>query len=218
MVACQPESPCHAFRVTLTMMLDALTLPTLIILTQREHQRLNNQVKRLQRYAPGVGDLQTYRANWAEQLGFVDRLPMLLQATDELIGRVEQGKAPEAAYDEVLFQVGIYKKGSWGLIRSLYGSPSPYVDRWLKVLPEYKHQFDRRYEADKKLTVREQGELIRALIDAAPNRGDPYGLRHTREGRALLKQLKEEDDKANAVPPSTKGKVVDLFSSKKGKK
>lgn len=194
---------------------DASTLPTLIILTQREHQRLNNQVKRLQRYALGVDDLQKYRANWAEQLGFVDRLPMLLQATDELIGLVEQGKASEAAYDEVIFQVGVYKKGSWGLIRSLYGSQSPYVDRWLKVLPEYKHQFDRRYEADKKLTVREQGELIRALIDAAPNRDDPYGLRHTREGRALLKQLQEEGSKADAAPPSTKGNAVDLFSGKK---
>lgn len=117
----------------------------------------------------------------------------------------------------MIFQVGIYKKGSWGLIRSLYGSLSPYVDRWLKVLPEYKNQFDRRYEADKKLTVREQGELIRALIDAAPNRDDPYGLRHTREGRALLQQLKEEDDQANEAPSSAKGKVVDLFRFKKGK-
>lgn len=96
MVTFPPDSPCHAFQATLTMTPDASTLPTLIILSQREHQRLNNQVKRLQRYTLGVGELQKYRANWAEQLGFVDRLPMLLQATDELIGLVEQGKASEA--------------------------------------------------------------------------------------------------------------------------
>jgi hypothetical protein len=33
-------------------------IPALIILTQREHQRLNNQIKRLQTYALDEKDLQ----------------------------------------------------------------------------------------------------------------------------------------------------------------
>ncbi len=57
-------------------------LPTLIILTQREHQRLNNQIKRLQTYALDEEDLQTYRQYWLDNLGFTDYLSLLIQAVE----------------------------------------------------------------------------------------------------------------------------------------
>jgi len=37
---------------------DRSKLPALIILTQREHQRLNNQIKRLQTYALDVEEIE----------------------------------------------------------------------------------------------------------------------------------------------------------------
>ncbi|MCC4290637.1 hypothetical protein [Vreelandella aquamarina] len=196
---------------------DSSTLPELIILTQREHQRLNNQVKRLQTYALTVEDLQKYRASWVNNLGFVDHLPMLLQAMDHLLDQVEQGKASEADYDEVIFQIGIYKKASWTFIRMFYGSLSPYVDRWLKVLPEYKYQFEQRYEAPKKLSVKEQADLIRAMVDAVPNRDDPYNLSKSRQGRALLKEAQRQEDSPSkeALPSATVGNVVDFQAFKK---
>jgi len=110
-------------------------LPTLIILTQREHQRLENQAKRLAAGSVPERDLRTYRANWLAQLGFVAFLPPLIHAMDGLLHCLNQGQPTEAAYEEVAFQVGIYQKGSWGCIRHFYGSLNPYVDRWLKVLP-----------------------------------------------------------------------------------
>jgi len=83
------------------------TLPTLIILTQREDQRLKSQAK---------------------------RLPRLLSAMCDLLDRLAQSQPTEQAYEEMAFLIGIYQKGTWGFIRHFYGSVSSYVDRWLKVL------------------------------------------------------------------------------------
>jgi hypothetical protein len=110
-------------------------LPVLIILTQREHQRLNNQIKRLQTYALDVESLQTYRQYWIDNLGFTDYLPLLIQAVDHLIDLLEHGEYAPEAYEEVVTQLELYKQSCWSFIRSVYGSINPYVDRWLKVKP-----------------------------------------------------------------------------------
>ncbi|MCL7931576.1 hypothetical protein [Halomonas llamarensis] len=189
-------------------------LPTLIILTQREHQRLSNQAKRLQTYTLDLDTLNTYRAKWVDHLGYVDFLPMLLQAMESLIAQQAKGEATEAAYDEVVFQIGIYKKSCWSFIKMFYGSINPYVDRWLKVLPDYKFQFEQRYELGRKLTV---AELMRALVDVVPNRDDPYNLRQTPEGSALWEAATRSEANASAIdePPSSTSNVVELFSFKK---
>jgi len=109
-------------------------LPTLTILTQREHQRLKNQAKRLSAGTVPEHDLRAYRSHWLAHLGFVAFLPPLLSAIDELLDGLAQGQPTDEAYQEVALQIGIYQKGTWGFIRHFYGSVSPYVDRWLKVL------------------------------------------------------------------------------------
>jgi len=189
-------------------------LPTLIILTQREHQRLKNQSKRLSTYALSEQDLKTYRAYWIKNLGFVDFLSPLLQAMDDLLDRLTQGQPTEEAYEEVIFQVGVYQKGTWGFIRHFYGSLSPYVDRWLKVLPSYKEAFTRRYEAHGKLSVAEQGALIRELIEPIPNKDDPYRLRQSPEGRAILDELgileEARDRETDPTDKASTGQVVDF--------
>jgi hypothetical protein len=93
------------------------TLPTLIILTQREHQRLNNQIKRLQTYALDVEDLQTYRTYWLTKLVHEENISMLIQAVDTLIESLDQGDYDETLYDEVVFQLGYYKMCCWTTIR-----------------------------------------------------------------------------------------------------
>jgi len=193
-------------------------LPTLIILTQREHQRLKNQARRLSAGTVSELDLRTYRSNWVAHLGFEAFLPPLLCAMDDLLDRLAQGHPTEAAYEEVAFQIGIYQKGSWGFLRHFYGSVSPYVDRWLKVLPACKEAFTRRYEAGRKLSVAEQGALIRELIAAIPNKDDPYGLRRGEQGRAILDELgileqaRQQERKPKAQ--GTSGQVVDFQSFK----
>ena len=193
-------------------------LPTLIILTQREHQRLKNQIKRLSTYALSEQDLKTYRAYWIENLGFVDFLPPLLQVMDDLLDCLAQGQPAEKAYEEVIFQIGIYQKGTWGFIRHFYGSVNPYVDRWLKVLPSYKEAFTRRYEAPGKLSVAEQGALIRGLIAAIPNKDDPYRLRQSPEGRAILDELgileEAREQKSKPTDKASTGQVVDFQAFK----
>ncbi|MDR5900467.1 hypothetical protein QC823_16000, partial [Halomonas vilamensis] len=178
---------------------------------------LSNQAKRLQAYALDLDTLNTYRAKWIDLLGYVDFLPMLLQAMDALIAQQAKGEATEVAYDEVVFQIGIYKKSCWAFIKTFYGSINPYVDRWLKVLPDYKYQFEQRYELGRKLTVADQAELIRALIDVVPNRDDPYNLRQTPEGRALWEAAARSEGNASAIdePPLSTSNVVELFSFKK---
>jgi hypothetical protein len=101
---------------------DRSNLPALLILTQREHQRLNNQIKRLQTYALDVEDLQKYRDNWINNLGFTDYLPLLIQAVDHLIDLLEHGEYEPEAYEEVVFQLELYKQACWAFIRSVYGS------------------------------------------------------------------------------------------------
>jgi len=193
-------------------------LPNLIILTQREHQRLKNQAKRLSAGTVPERDLRTYRANWLAQLGFVAFLPPLIQAMDELLDCLNQGQPTETAYQEVALQIGIYQKSTWGFVRHFYGSLSPYVDHWLKVLPLYKEAFTRRYEAHRKLSVAGQGALIREMIEAIPNKDDPYGLRRGEQGRAIpgepeiLGAAREQGGKPKAQ--GTSGQVVDFQSFK----
>jgi hypothetical protein len=98
------------------------TLPTLIILTQREHQRLNNQIKRLQTYALDVEDLEKYRTYWLTKLVHEENTAMLIQAVDHLIESLEQGDYDESLYDEVVFQLGIYKMTCWSTIKVFFGS------------------------------------------------------------------------------------------------
>ena len=194
-------------------------LPTLIILTQREHQRLNNQAKRLSAGIVSEPDLRTYRANWLAQLGFVAFLPPLLRAMDDLLDGLAQGKPTEDAYQEVALQIGIYQKGTWGFIRHFYGSLNPYVDRWLKVLPSYKEAFTRRYEARGKLSVAEQGVLMREMIAAVPNKDDPYRQRQPPESRAILEELgilaEARDREAKPKAQRSTGQVVDFQAFKK---
>jgi len=189
-------------------------LPTLILLTQREHQRLRNQAKRLSAGTVPEHDLRTYRANWLAQLGFVDFLPPLIQAMDELLDCLSQGQPTETAYQEVVLQIGIYQKGSWGFIRHFYGSLNPYVDRWLKVLPSYKEAFTRRYEAHGKLSVAEQGALIREMVEAIPNKDDPYELKQSPEGRAILDELgileEAREKEGKPIDKARTGQVVDF--------
>ena len=190
-------------------------LPDLIILTQREHQRLKNQAKRLAGGSVSEQALRSCRANWLAQLGFVAFLPPLLKATDDLLDRLNQGKPTEEAYEEMAFQIGFYRKGTWGFIRQFYGSLNPYVDRWLKVLPSYRQAFARRYEAHSKLSVAEQGALIRGFVEAVPNKDDPYNLRQSQEGRALLKELETlEEARDRESKPANTGQVVDLQAFK----
>ena len=98
------------------MKFDKANIPPLIILTQRERQKLKNQAKRLSAGTVPEHDLQTYRSNWVAHLGFEAFLPPLLSAMDDLLDRLAQGQSTEAAYEEVAFQIGIYQKGAWGMV------------------------------------------------------------------------------------------------------
>jgi hypothetical protein len=198
-------------------------IPALIILTQREHQRLNNQIKRLQTYALDVEDLQKYRNGWVNNLGFTDYLPLLIQAVDTLIDALEQGDYDEALYDEVVFQLGYYKMTCWSTIKFFFGSLSPYMDRWANVKPEYREAFKQRYEAHRTLTVDEQRDVVRSILATIPNRRDPYNLRHKPTEKQLLVELgvlPDETSKQNQVQsePKDSGKVIDFLSYKNRKR
>ena len=197
------------------------SLPTLLILTQREHQRLNNQIKRLLTYALDEQALKKYRDGWIKNLGFTDYLPLLVQALDHLIDLLEHGEYEPEAYDEVVIQLEQYQHRSWKFIRSAFGSISLYMDGWLKVKPEYRYQFQQQYEADRRLSVQEQGQMIRSLLDAVADRRDPYNLRHKPAEKQLLVELgilsdetKQDKGKAGSTDSSN---VIDFLSFKNRK-
>jgi hypothetical protein len=198
-------------------------IPALIILTQREHQRLNNPIKRLQTYALDEKDLQKYRDSWINNLGFTDDLPLLIQAVDHLIDLLEHGEYEPEAYDEVVIQLEQYQHRSWKFIRSAFGSISLYMDGWLKVKPEYRYQFQRLHEADRRLSVQEQGQMIRSLLDGVADRRDPYNLRHKPTEKQLLVELgvlPDETSKPDQGQSGSRdsGKVIDFLSYKNRKR
>lgn len=192
-------------------------IPALLILTQREHQRLNNQIKRLQTYALDVEDLQKYRTYWLTKLGQEEHTAMLIQAVDTLIDALEQGDYDEALYDEVVFQLGIYKMTCWSTIKTFFGSLSPYMDRWANVKPEYKEAFKQRYEAHRKLTVDEQKDVVRSILATIPSRRDPYNLKQGSLSKRLLRKLGIVAVETTSDLISTKGKVIDFLSFKNRK-
>ena len=187
-----------------------LTLPDIILLTQREHQRLNNQLKRLQRYDLDVDVLEQYRQGWVDNLGYQKESLLLLQAIDTLIESLELGEYDQSMYDEVCIQIDFYKGSAWTLLKHLEGSLSPYMDRWAKVNSVFKDDFKARYEPNKTLSVHEQGVLMRSFIEPRRAKAFPAvkGLKD-RSG-SLMERLFGRSAESNKKPAD----VIDFASCK----
>ena len=190
-----------------------LLLPDIILLTQREHQRLNNQVKRLQQYDLDVDLLEQYRQGWADNLGYQKESLLLLQAVDRLIESLELGEYDQSRYDEVCMQIGLYKGSTWTILKHLEGSLSPYMDRWAKVYPALKDDFNARYEPNKALSVHEQVMLMRSFIEPRRAKAFPTVKGHKDRSGSLMDRLFGRSSEARKKPAS----VID-FASYKSKK
>jgi hypothetical protein len=191
----------------------SLLLPDIILLTQREHERLNNQVKRLQRYDLDVDVLEQYRQGWADNLGYQKESLLLLQAVDRLIESLELGEYDQSLYDEVCIQIDSYKGSTWTLLKHLEGSLSPYMDRWAKVYSELKDDFRARYEPNKGLSVHEQGMLMRSFIEPRRAKVFPAVKGVKDRSGSLMDRLFGRSSEASKKPAD----VID-FASYKSKK
>jgi len=86
-------------------------------------------------------------------------------------------------------------------------NPNPADLPTLILLTQREHQ---RYEALRKLSVAEQGALIREMVETVPHKDDPCRLRESREGRAILKVVEDQEGTERQERESTEGKVADF--------
>ena len=151
------------------------------ILVSREHSRLSSQVKTLEKalHAP-FSDKEHQRlvqlaANWRSLLAFDDGAPKLAEALETFIAAYQQQSPDqERFHDEVVFQAGIYRMGHWALIKHFIPDISKSMDKFGGVTAKCREVFKHRYEADRKLTIEEQSQLLKAQYAMIPNRRDPY--------------------------------------------
>jgi len=158
--------------------------PSLIaVLVIREHSRLSSHVKTLERVseepysAKNAVWLARLRETWTTGLTHEKGLPHLLKALDDLICAYES-RAPDVktlAY-ELIFQLGIYRKGHWAYLRWTVPGIQNCLDDFGAVLPRYRDAFKMRYELEGNMPVGEQTRLLKAQyarLERAPvqNRG-----------------------------------------------
>ena len=139
-------------------------LPILVILTERQHTRLSNQIKRIQTCSMDVADLYKYRDNWLNNLGYDQYLPYLIQAIDTLISSLENGEYDQSLYEELAIQVYMYQKSCWHTLHTLFPKANSYQDRWMHVKKHYKDRFREEFESNRNLTVQEQAKMMKAIL------------------------------------------------------
>ncbi|MFN3359305.1 MAG: hypothetical protein ACK418_25335 [Pseudomonas sp.] len=156
--------------------------PALVaVLITREHIRLSNQVKTLEKalHTP-FSDKEHQRlvqlaANWRSLLAFDDGAPKLADALDAFITAYQkQSPDQEKLHDEVVFQAGVYRMGHWTLVKHFIPGVTGCLDNFGNVLLKHREAFKRRYEADGNLSVAAQSQLLKAQYALIPNRRDPY--------------------------------------------
>ena len=129
-------------------------LTTLLFLMQRGNQRISRASKLI---GEGV-DIQKYRSDWDASLGFPQR-KHVLEACDAFI-------ASDDAKDPLDLQIALERcsSSSWRHIKDFVGSPNAYLDDWGGVSKACKAEFKARYEKDKRMSVAEQGSLMREIL------------------------------------------------------
>ena len=142
--------------------------PVLVaVLVNREHSRLSSQVKTLEKllHAPYSDKehqrMLTLAANWRALLGFDDGAPKLADAL-ETVAAAYQHRSPELErlHDEVVFQLGIYRMGHWGLVKHFVPGVADCLVNFGNVQPKHRDAFKRRYEADGNLSVEAQSQRL----------------------------------------------------------
>ena len=153
------------------------------ILVSREHSRLSSQVKTLKKALQvPFSDKEHQRlvqlaANWRNLLAFDDGAPKLAEALETfIVAYRQQSPDRERLHDEVVFQAGIYRMGHWALIKHFIPDVSKSMDKFGGVTAKCREVFKRRYEADRKLTIEEQSQLLKTQYAMIPNRRDPYRI------------------------------------------
>ena len=198
------------------------------MLINREHSRLSSQVKTLEKalQVPFSDKehqrLKNLAAQWRNLLAFDDGAPKLAEALETFIAAYQQQSPDrERLHDEVVFQAGIYRMGHWALIKHFIPDISKSMDKFGGVTAKCREVFKRRYEADRKLTIEEQSQLLKTQYAMIPNRRDPY--RHdelkrrglvTADGivpmgvKGALSLIEREEKKAGKPVQSKRGIVA----------
>ena len=116
-------------------------------------------------------------AQWRNLLAYDDGAPKLAETLETFIAAYErQSPDLERLLDDVTFAAGIYRKGHWALIKHFIPDVSKSMDKFGGVTAKCREVFKHHYEADRKLTIEEQSQLLKTQYAMIPNRRDPYRI------------------------------------------
>ncbi|XKH59387.1 hypothetical protein LG290_11940 [Halomonas sediminis] len=140
---------------------------TALVIIQREHDRLKKQLKQLATYEVDVDDLIKLEKKWEDQLCFEPCAPPLLASLSRLIELRKNEAYPTSAYNDVIYQIHVYKSASWALLHRAFGnSLAPCLNEWGHLRNQHRKLFKQDMEPDKKLTISVQADFLRAQLQA----------------------------------------------------
>jgi hypothetical protein len=135
---------------------------TMLVLLEREHDRLKNQLTLLATCDVDIDDLIKLQSKWKEELCFALCAPPLLSALSALIKQREYDAYPTNAYHELIYQIHVYKRASWDMLHQAFGnSLSPYLNEWGHLRKQYRRLYKNRMEPNKKLPIALQADYLR---------------------------------------------------------
>ena len=140
---------------------------TMLVLLEREHDRLKKQVALLATCDVDIDDLTKLQSKWKQELCFALCASPLLAALDTLIKRREHDAYPTDAYHELIYQIHVYKRASWDLLHQAFGnSLSPYLNEWGHLRKQYRRLYKHSMEPNKKLSIALQADYLRSQLHA----------------------------------------------------
>lgn len=137
----------------------------MLVLLEREHDRFKKPLKRLATKDVDIKELEKLQLKWQEELCFSLCASPLLAALNLLIKRRESKAYPTSAYDEVIYQVQVYKNASRTLLHQAFGSDlAPYLNEWGHLRQQYRKQYKNVEEPTRKLSIPEQADYVRSQL------------------------------------------------------
>lgn len=140
-------------------------LPAMLLIIQREQQRLNELVPTLQRRELGPNDLCELRRDWQSSLSLFQISHGLNDWLDDIIDEYANGKVHKQTYRGLVRKMETYEQGSRLFISERHGPYRQFLDNQDRVLTRYKQAFEHVYERDAPLSHELQASMVLHLLD-----------------------------------------------------
>lgn len=141
----------------------------LLVLMQREQDRLNNHRRKLYEvFAWDQDYLAGLAKNW-QRLAFEQEAQPLQEALEQLIQASQTVDEPWQELQSVIYQINQYERLCWIRVHSQLSGLASLVNRFGLVHKPSRQSFKLFYESQGKMKPEEQSNLLKSLVARLPD-------------------------------------------------